>query len=125
MHNYDRKTLSYLLSGFQEINLTTPQQNPLLRKITPESTKDRTCSYCGYVATYKSGLISHIRTHTGERPFVCRYCGKAFAQKQNFRVHEGLHETNKILMCKICNDCFRSEASLAMHAVTHKGTFNP
>ena len=40
------------------------------------------CSYCGRLFKTASQLKSHLRTHTGERPFKCDLCDKSYKQKQ-------------------------------------------
>ncbi|KAF2354876.1 BTB/POZ domain [Trinorchestia longiramus] len=47
------------------------------------------CSYpnCGYVTDRESWLKTHIRKHTGERPFSCPHCPYRSAQKSNLTVH--------------------------------------
>lgn len=34
------------------------------------------CKFCGKRFSSDSALKIHIRSHTGERPFVCEECGK-------------------------------------------------
>ncbi|MEQ2203602.1 hypothetical protein XENOCAPTIV_001206, partial [Xenoophorus captivus] len=38
------------------------------------------CSYCGKCFTSSRSLETHVRVHTGERPYSCAQCGKRFTQ---------------------------------------------
>lgn len=50
------------------------------------------CKVCSYTAYQKISLKRHVRTHTGERPFVCPTCGNAFRLKHHLKNHLLLHE---------------------------------
>ena len=45
------------------------------------------CMICGKCCSQKSSLITHMQTHTGERPLTCTVCDKSFALKANQRRH--------------------------------------
>lgn len=44
------------------------------------------CHLCQKNFSSTSSLQIHMRTHTGERPFVCNVCQKAFTTKGNLKV---------------------------------------
>ena len=47
------------------------------------------CSFpsCGYSTLRESWLKTHVRKHTGERPYGCPHCEFRSAQKSNLTVH--------------------------------------
>ncbi|XP_021085405.1 sal-like protein 4 isoform X2 [Mesocricetus auratus] len=45
------------------------------------------CKYCSKVFGTDSSLQIHLRSHTGERPYMCSVCGHRFTTKGNLKVH--------------------------------------
>ncbi|KAI1280295.1 putative zinc finger protein [Halotydeus destructor] len=59
------------------------------------------CKYCSRCFPREKSLQAHIRTHTGERPYICDHagCGRAFAQSGQLRTHQRLHTGEKPFIC--------------------------
>ncbi|XP_013776623.1 zinc finger protein 367-like [Limulus polyphemus] len=61
------------------------------------------CNVCNRVFPRGKSLQAHMRTHTGERPYVCKFlnCGKAFAQSGQLKTHQRLHTGEKPFCCSV------------------------
>ena len=57
----------------------------------------RDCVVCGKLFLYKSTLLLHQVSHTGEKPFKCEQCGVTFRYKHSLWAHErSIHPTPKL-----------------------------
>ncbi|KAI0225486.1 Zinc finger protein 367 [Lamellibrachia satsuma] len=74
---------------------------------TPSSIR---CKICSRIFPREKSLQAHLRTHTGERPYVCDYpgCEKAFCQSGQLKTHQRLHTGEKPFVCPSpgCNSRF-------------------
>ncbi|ELT91104.1 hypothetical protein CAPTEDRAFT_227287 [Capitella teleta] len=59
------------------------------------------CTICNRYFPREKSLQAHMRTHTGERPFICDFpnCGRAFCQSGQLKTHQRLHTGEKPFKC--------------------------
>ncbi|GBN41031.1 Zinc finger protein 84 [Araneus ventricosus] len=79
------------------------------------------CPDCGKSVKWKSHLVEHYRTHTGEKPFPCDKCDKRFSQKCNLNTHRRTHTGKKPYSCNQCDKSFSSKEKLNNHRRIHTG----
>nr|XP_013189842.1 unnamed protein product [Amyelois transitella] len=86
-----------------------------IRNVHKGRPNDKMCHHCGKGFPTKVQLESHIRTHTGERPFICEFCPTMFSQQSNLYKHNRQVHLNmkskRYPMCKKRKDEQTPEAA--------------
>ncbi|KAG7664710.1 uncharacterized protein J8A68_001735 [[Candida] subhashii] len=101
-------------------------------KTAPKHPAIYQCDVCGRRYTRQSNCNSHVKTHSGERPFMCsnRDCDSSFYTKYDCKRHEDLHTNRNKFLCKGvledgtewgCGKGFPRLESLRRHFKTIKG----
>lgn len=66
-------------------------------------------------------LKTHMRLHTGEKPYHCSHCDRQFVQVANLRRHLRVHTGERPYACELCSAKFSDSNQLKAHLLIHKG----
>ena len=74
---------------------------------------------CGKSFAQKRELITHDKTHTGERPYKCSSCDSTFTKSVHGNRHTNIHTEGIPHVCMLCGKGFIQRSNMVIH--TAKG----
>ncbi|XP_066570069.1 zinc finger protein ZFPM1 isoform X2 [Amia ocellicauda] len=120
--NLQAHLMYYCASRQKQEPASPPQEKP-----KDSYPNERVCPFphCSKSCPSASSLEIHMRTHSGERPFVCLICLSAFTTKANCERHLKVHTDTLNGICHGCGFISTTRDILYSHLVTNHMVCQP
>ncbi|XP_072353546.1 zinc finger and BTB domain-containing protein 7C [Scyliorhinus torazame] len=89
------------------------------KKMRPKASQQ--CPICNKVIQGAGKLPRHMRTHTGEKPYMCTICEVRFTRQDKLKIHMRKHTGERPYTCMHCNARFVHNYDLKNHLRIHTG----
>ncbi|KAA3670274.1 glass [Paragonimus westermani] len=121
-HNRTSLESEHFSENFRSTGLNgTESRHPTPYQHTCKHKQTNVCFLCTRVYARPSTLKTHLRTHSGLRPYSCMHCHKKFSQAANLTAHLRTHSGERPFQCPVCFRCFSQSSSVTTHLRTHSG----
>uniref|UniRef100_A0A672NPK6 Zinc finger and BTB domain containing 7C n=1 Tax=Sinocyclocheilus grahami TaxID=75366 RepID=A0A672NPK6_SINGR len=115
----DLRSYLSILSASHLGTLFPPWQLEEERKMKPKASQQ--CPICNKVIQGAGKLPRHMRTHTGEKPYMCTICEVRFTRQDKLKIHMRKHTGERPYICLHCNSKFVHNYDLKNHLRIHTG----